>query len=77
MHGFVMSALVAGYLIVGVVIAAAMNAAFDLGGSADPAAGAAPALSKWIVLPGIVLLWPAALFLPLIFVLSWIKNGSH
>jgi hypothetical protein len=55
----------AGYLLVGSLIAWAVNASFDISGP------------KWIVLPAFVLLWPLSIVLPVIFVLFWTRNGIH
>jgi hypothetical protein len=65
------------YLALGSLIAYAMNASFDLGGPIDPGAGSSPSTPKWVILPAIALLWPLAIFIPIIAVMSWIRNGSH
>jgi hypothetical protein len=50
---------------------------FDLAGPVDPGASGSRLFPKWAILLAIVLLWPFAIFLPLLFVISWMRNGSH
>lgn len=52
------------YLAFGSFIAYLMNGSFSIS-------------NKWVALPAIALFWPAAIFLPLVFVWAWISGGSH
>jgi hypothetical protein len=54
-----------GYFGFGLIVALAITSSLDI---------RAP---KWLAVPLIVLLWPLAIFLPVVAVVAWMKNGSH
>ncbi len=56
---------VVGYLLIGAGLAWGLASSFDFPGP------------KWLVMPAVALFWPVAIFLPLVAIWSWIKNGSH
>jgi hypothetical protein len=66
-----------GWIVIGAAVAWLLNASFDLAGPVDPGASGSRLFPKWAILLAIVLLWPFAIFLPLLFVISWMRNGSH
>jgi hypothetical protein len=66
-----------GWIGVGIAVAWLLNNSFDLGGPVDPGASGSRILPKWAILLAIVVLWPFAIFLPLIAVISWMRSGSH